>query len=154
MTTDRFKDRIASLPTMEHGDILALKGEIEDDLATRRADFDLKRRAAAADGRYLDPRWYSATEAAIRFLGRQSQRVQTELAYRRQKRREKSDVEDAQKRIRKAKEAANGKTFEARFVDAAQLMLPARLFRDISRAASGVIPVVEHPERENVESVS
>lgn len=98
---------------------------------------------------YLGNRsWLTAAESRQRLVGLDMQRLQIELTRRKKLAHEQAQAQDAAKRRAKKVEADAVPLFERRFVDAAKLMLPARQFRDICRAASGVIEMAPHPDRE------
>lgn len=139
---------LAGLPSKSDEELVALRLRAEDERGPLRDKFDEARRVAAGKGTYIDPRTYSRMEAQIRYLGRVMAKIQTEQASRRAEWRRQSQASMAEKARAAEAKATQTKSFERRFVDAAQLMLPATLFRDISRAASGVINLVPHPDRE------
>lgn len=132
------------LAVLSKPELIALRVTIEATRGELKSDFDEKRRKAAVNGKYLETGWYSATEARIARLGRLIQRVQSELT----KRKAAVTAEFDAKQAANAKREDAAPSFENRFVDAARVMLPARLFRDISRAAAGTVPVIPAAQEE------
>jgi hypothetical protein len=135
-------DRLNELPEER---LPVLRSEIECGISPLREAFDTARRKAAVERVFVDSAWYTRTQAQLREMGLDVQRVQSEQARRRSLRRR--DAEANNERLHREYKLERS-SFERRFVDAAKLILPARLFRDICRASSGTIPTVQHPDRE------
>jgi hypothetical protein len=119
------------LEAMTRDDLLQLKSQIDD----RRAGIDSQiadaKTKVHTEGQYADPDWYGRANHAAKRMGRQSQKIQIELARKKglQKERNKSEVPISQYFLDVAREELDPE-------DLREMMQEARRRRDLAREKS------------------
>lgn len=133
---------------MSDQELLDKRLDLERERAEKMEELALAKRRAWVEKKYLPIQEFYDLERSVKSFGIQMQTIQNELSKRRKARIAAETAKRDMQREKREEEKANQPVFEKRFVDTARLMLPARLFRDICRAASGVIELVPNPEHD------
>ena len=98
------------LPNMSKEELIDLKLKVDNEILYVKNQIEDAKAKLITDGEYSDPKWYSKINGARRFLGIASQKIQAEMAKRKQK---------------------NQKDFHCAFVDVAKRRLSPELFNEI-----------------------
>lgn len=143
-----WSDKMKSLREMDEDSLRALRVELQSESDIAKEAISEAKRDAYRGGEPSSFERIVAMERRHRAIGRDIQTVCSEFGRRKRIRHEEAQSSNKARVVATRTQQAEVSTFERRFVDAAKLMLPARQFRDICRAASGVIDMTPNPERD------